>query len=344
MIVTFLIGNGFDVSCGLKSSYSDCYVEYKKTTATSELLKHFKKDINSDYKTWADFEMGMAIYARSLSSEGEFISCVEDFSNFLGEYLRNEQKQFKKGYGELPKNGIMAMREQMLQSIGLFYKGLIPNEERKIEESLLSDSTTINFISFNYTDIFDYLLNDALVIKDKSCLKEAQLSEVIHIHGSLDRVMVMGVDNESQLEGLPYELSFMGKCSFIKPFLNSLYDDYKVQQTEKNIKESDILCVFGMSLGASDKKWKDTIGEWLISNPNHHLIFYDYSAMFQETLLPRQIIWITTKTKRWVAERLNIEYERIKEQIHIPINTMYFNLKRVEYIVPTRVLNPPHSF
>ena len=75
MSTVFLIGNGFDLSCGMKTRYSDMYKEYCKILPNdSSLIKKFKSDIQKDvYNSWADFELGMAKYASELSNEDDFI-------------------------------------------------------------------------------------------------------------------------------------------------------------------------------------------------------------------------------------------------------------------------------
>ena len=71
MSTVFLIGNGFDLSCGMKTRYTDMYKDYCKTNeGDSTLIKQFKQDIsNNEYDTWADFELGMADYVSKLSNE-----------------------------------------------------------------------------------------------------------------------------------------------------------------------------------------------------------------------------------------------------------------------------------
>lgn len=59
MNITFLIGNGFDVSLGMESSYSSFY----KYIQENELLPNniFTKLINKDIDKWSDFERMLGI-------------------------------------------------------------------------------------------------------------------------------------------------------------------------------------------------------------------------------------------------------------------------------------------
>ena len=41
MIITFLVGNGFDLACGLKTKYTDVYEKYCVTESSNENIKNF---------------------------------------------------------------------------------------------------------------------------------------------------------------------------------------------------------------------------------------------------------------------------------------------------------------
>ena len=45
MNVTFLIGNGFDLACGMKTRYSDVYERYIKTPSATPIIEQFKDDL-----------------------------------------------------------------------------------------------------------------------------------------------------------------------------------------------------------------------------------------------------------------------------------------------------------
>ena len=95
MNVTFLIGNGFDLNCGLKSSYFDIYEEYKNPKeGDSEIIRSFKKDLWDNIDRWGDFEVAMAEYMRTFKSEKDFLECLRDFKAFTENYLQEEEKQY----------------------------------------------------------------------------------------------------------------------------------------------------------------------------------------------------------------------------------------------------------
>ena len=106
-VITFILGNGFDLSLHMETSYSDVYRTYVDTDSSSDTIATFKKELRNrtPFDKWADFEMGMAEYAESLSSEDELIECVRDFKQHMVEHLRKEDKQLE----SLVQSGFMIL-------------------------------------------------------------------------------------------------------------------------------------------------------------------------------------------------------------------------------------------
>ena len=75
-----IIGNGFDLNCGLKTRYKDIYKQYKLSPSMNKTIIDFKNDIDPNSENWSDFEFGMSEYAKKFDSEDGFIECLEDFS------------------------------------------------------------------------------------------------------------------------------------------------------------------------------------------------------------------------------------------------------------------------
>ena len=73
MSTLFLIGNGFDLNCGMKTAYRDIYPGYVKEPSESNIIFNFKKSIAEDINTWGDFELAMAEYAGTLKNEAELL-------------------------------------------------------------------------------------------------------------------------------------------------------------------------------------------------------------------------------------------------------------------------------
>lgn len=87
--VTFLIGNGFDLSFGVHSQYRDIYKAYLDAQTSSEtFVENFKEEIQH----WSNFEMDLAKFAAKCSTEAQIVDCLRDFKQFTEDYLIEEQK------------------------------------------------------------------------------------------------------------------------------------------------------------------------------------------------------------------------------------------------------------
>jgi len=317
METLFMIGNGFDVNCGMKTKYRDAYPEYISIKENDETLKHFKEEIEENIENWGDFEISMAKYAEQLNDENAFIECVSDFVSFLGGYLSRQQESFYKRIMEL--NCLTDICEEMKKSIKTFYEGISENINREMERRNANSLGNIEVISFNYTSVFDKFFYQLYGESFFGYLR------VNHIHGGND-VPVLGMDNEKQIT-LNSKPSKNFKRSFIKPFFNSEYDIDRVKDAENKIKEANTICVYGMSLGDSDLTWRNMLLEWLKSGSSNHLFIYDYnySKKQYKTVPNRMADEDKAKTKilnSWGVEQV----DSFVEQFHVVCGKNIFNI------------------
>ena len=97
-----MIGNGFDISMGLQTSYSEFYGWYIAQKNKNEEINEFKRRINENLEErdienrfWADVETGLAISTADYDYGSNFIMCYEDIHENLISYLKNEERIFK---------------------------------------------------------------------------------------------------------------------------------------------------------------------------------------------------------------------------------------------------------
>ena len=153
--VTFIIGNGFDLACGLRSRFSDTYDGYIRSTPTvkSDAINQFKEAIDQDIPSWADFEMQLAKYAKKFNSEEELVACLRDYNAYLNDYLVSEQSRFWREYDQIPKADEKILPE-MGRSLSHFYYGLTQNDIAEIKKVFdFGSAVNYKFISFYLTCI-----------------------------------------------------------------------------------------------------------------------------------------------------------------------------------------------
>ena len=263
MNITFMIGNGFDLRVGLKTSFCDMYDEYTALASASENIKNFKQMLKNDapnYETWGDFEMAMAQKVNEFETEEAFIECLRDFKSHLAVHLTHEQNMFKEKLQKYPAEHKQCV-EEVKNSLGSFYKGLTPNVVNQIEMLNDSEDHTYQFLSFNYTSTIDRLILP-------------YMGEVLHVHGSLEEGAAVGIDNLGQIKNLLFKPTKKFLRAFIKPDFNENYNSDRLRKVENAIDNSNVICVYGMSLGLSDLSWAIKLRNWLLSDEDHHLVYF----------------------------------------------------------------------
>lgn len=325
--VVFLIGNGFDLNCGLKSRYTDVYQYYcSKTSNDSEVIKKFKKDLLNNHENWSDFEIGISKYAQNLSNENELIECIRDFRKSLKEYLTIEETSFYDNVNAV--DGLMAqINKETKKSLSSFYMGISNNITRSV-----SDISRIDFITFNYTSPLDNIIYFEYPHQNESSKYKIGCTSdrVIHIHGSFHNgTPVLGVDRIDQLD-ISYDLSPKGKRTIIKPTFNSEFDISRIEFAQQLINNAHYICTFGLSLGLSDLTWRESIISWLQISSLNQLFIYDYSAYLEDGFEDDERLDAEDELKNRLFSDWGIETtSQLWKQIHMPCGNKIFNYKEV---------------
>ncbi len=323
----FLIGNGFDINCGINSRYKDAYKYYlRQTTNDSEAIKKFKKDLLDNHENWSDFEIGISNYAKKLSNENELIECIRDFRKSLKEYLNIEEQNFYDRINSIP-DLLSLINKETFKSINTFYAGISNNVSR-----LVQNIDTANFITFNYTSILDnFIFNRYQNTREPvKLISNRTSSNVLHIHGSFNNgTPVLGIDRIEQID-VPYDLSNKGKRTIIKPTFNSSVDDNRIESAEEFIEQARYICIFGLSLGLSDLTWRELIISWLSEFDTRQLFIYDYSAYNKTELEDDERLDLEDDLKMKLFSDWGLDIaSNFWQQIHMPCGNKIFNYKEV---------------
>ena len=321
--ITFMIGNGFDLNCGLKTKYSDSYNQYLNIEPSSESISAFKKimkdEITQGIDTWADFEMSIANHAAIMYQKGCLIDGLYDYTDFLGNYLSEQVGEFRKRVGR----GLnLTSVHNMLTS---FHSGMPSVTEYRLLSKIVEPyPANYRVLNFNYTDTIDMLLT--LAESPHSLLGKVP---IIHVHGTIQEGMILGVNDLEQLK-ISEQLTNREKRAVIKPFFNQVFDDTKIEQAKLAIQESDVICVYGLSLGDSDKMWRDLIVDWLNNSPNHHIVIFNHNLEHTIISSANKKMDLCEAAKEEVAMKLmGHSNDDITNQIHVPIGHKFFDMKEL---------------
>ena len=315
MNVTYLIGNGFDLHLGMRTSFKDICEAYVKEKADNEIINEFKttlKKDSPDYKDWSDFEIAMGEYSERFNNFEDFKLCVHSFRSFMIDYLREEEKRYMDFLDQyqIPNYKFDVLLSRLCESIYLSPKNAV------VEDLKRRGKINGSFISFNYTTIIDKMI---CIYNDNNARK---YTDVIHIHNDLNGSILFGVDNEEQIANVKFRGDKRKNRTFVKTSINNEMDYNKVNNVINIIRNSDVICVYGMSFGDSDLTWKNAVFNWLKTNDSHFLVYFVYNDLSFEKHDSDDILNLEDDLKISLLEKMGCteNYDDLMEQITIPIN------------------------
>lgn len=340
MKVTVMLGNGFDISLGIKTSYGAFYDWYCPQESDQEHISKFRKEINDDIcrdvpdeeKTWADFEIGLGNYTKKFDKDTVdlFLDCYEDAQEKMVEFLREKQDAFK--VNNITDESITAFQN----SICNFYNDVSDLEKldiKPIQDKYRGEDCEISFVTFNYTYTMERILARISSKKLNQWNRNSYIfgyvlnKNVIHAHGTLDSFPVIGVNDTSQIENkdlleTPQFKEFMIKSENIVA-LGQLWH----RKAEEQISNSKFICILGMSIGETDAKWWRKLVQWLKADDSRHIILYWHEKKAPNNIRSRSHLRCVNKAKEKLLSysKLTVdETNALKKRIHVVINTQKF--------------------
>ena len=327
MKTVYLIGNGFDLNLGLKSSYNDFYGFYKIQESDSYPVKNFKDNISNNIDKWSDLELALGEYTKEINSLDELDDIHENIVEELAEYLTLAQKKFTKEKISSINN------EKFIEDLFHPEKFLLVRDAISLRKFFGGKDRRHNFysiVNFNYTHTAEHILglnnisnrNSNLKIEKKEDVGLHRLDSIFHVHGTIDSDMVIGVDNAEQIINKELSNNIDATNHLIKRDCNLVMRHGIESDCEKLISEADLICIFGSSIGETDQLWWDLIAEQL-KERNCRLIVFEYLPSINKRrsqLLERRR---RALLKKFIAPE---ELEAVSKRVYFSFNSEMFFL------------------
>jgi hypothetical protein len=272
MNITYLIGNGFDINLDLKTHYTDFYPEYTKTISPNKNIALLQQSIKKDYASWANMEENLGQITEKYTKVEDFIAAYIDINRALRRYL---QKQV------LPFNITDEIVSKIYKDIAQPESYLTPSEWNQFRtfKGRWLDERYISFITYNYTPTFEELsrykgerINIGTDIQGRPSI----ISKIFHIHSSLEHDLILGVNDISQIANAEFRKNTDLTEILVKPITNTELGKEVDVSCKNTIRNSRIVCLFGVSLGNTDKMWWELLGERLL-DPDFRIIYFAWN-------------------------------------------------------------------
>ena len=219
--VVLIIGNGFDLDLGLKSSYED-FAASKEWKDLVNGYKPFLMDETSQKKS-----LLLQIYSASTASQ--WFDIEEEIHKFINEHFDLTEEDVRHIKSEF--EGIKKALHNYIKRCASEFQ----IESQKVSNRLLftlkdyNSHCNVDIFSFNYTDPDDLFKSNIVIGAN-------------HIHGSIkDNDIVLGCDIQEG-EKVNRDLSFMYKYNMLK----------KANHMVRYMINADEVIIFGHSINETD--------------------------------------------------------------------------------------------
>lgn len=286
MNVLWIIGNGFDLNLGLKTSYKsfceDVYFKQDRYKVDREKLMELNcedcKDFTDDL-LWSDLELllGKATALFSKKDIEGFHEIFERMEGALCDYLAEQQSNCSGYYLQ------DVVIDEFWKSISRF-ENRLPVLDKEQFGSILrpSENTHFDFISLNYTSCFDEMLKKAAEARhpfDQHGTAVSHISEALHIHGELGNngSVVFGVSDSSQIANAELAEDEDFTELWVKRKKNVFYRNDKTSRLEKCIARAQYICIFGASMGETDSYIWELLGGRIARSSEVRIVLFSHS-------------------------------------------------------------------
>lgn len=277
MNLLFMIGNGFDKNLGLKTSYTEFYDYYVNLPSENEIIKKFKEDIKKEnYKDWADLEFALGQYSDNFNNEDDYICTINDVSKELKKYLELLQEEI------IFDNSIEKVREEFLN-----FKQYLSNANQIIYDKFIEkeQNLKINIINFNYTNTLERILKIKVPFQLNNQningkMYSSHIKKHIHVHGDLKDSMILGVNDYTQIKNEKMRTTKVIE-NIVKPTMNINAETLRENDCEKIINEANIIVIYGMSIGETDKCWWEKLMLRFSQDPSVLIIIINYDEQIE---------------------------------------------------------------
>ena len=278
MDVVFLLGNGFDINIGMKTRYCDFYDYYFKQISLNNIIKTFKNNIKENIEDWADLELKLGEYLENLQ-ENEAILIYNDLIKNLQKYIQSEEEKYSYDVDSNLIRKDLISPENYLRYVDSQF---IKNNWKKDNENW-----RVRIISFNYTKSLEKLIafNNKRILIETINNYQRYIDTVEHIHGFTNDRMVLGVNDSKQIKNQNLRDCKKIIRRFIKPECNKTYSLNHSEKCTSWINVAQIICLYGLSLGETDKIWWNRVAKRLV-NSSAILIIFKFDKYFQEIAGP----------------------------------------------------------
>ena len=306
MKVLYIFGNGLDIAQGLATRYSDFY-KYLESKEGSFLLDEMKDSISSTTELWSDMEMGLGVFTKVAPESEDFENFYYELSDHLQDYLKQEEGKF---------TPTKEMCDKFIKGLNNLITGMEGGDVTRFNGHILRNFNPvkdISIITLNYTHTIEKLTKH-LEFDSKISSNIEFVDNIIHLHGELDDTIVIGVDNDAQIANDDFKNNEAIKDILVKEQSNFVMKNGKADRCRQLISEANIIVLYGVSLGETDARWWNYIGNVLVNTRNTLIIQHIFNPKYKILRTRRQQLGrMEREAMEILSSKLNIDKKLLND-------------------------------
>lgn len=263
-----VLGNGFDLDLGLKTSYadfinSDFLVGCENNSLINEIKEKYKE------ANWIDIELFLRDYAFKHQDGGEEHQSGDE------EQIREEFDELRERLNFYMHSGKFPIYNRDVSGVYHYDKNLKSTAAKVLLHVLSKDNAT-NIYTFNYTDMTDVI--ESLKRDSNSRFETPSDNQITYVHGKEtgniengDIRIVLGFDDTPEIKGF----------SFMKKPFNKHYKE----GITNALKEAEYIIFFGLGYGICDSPYFEKFFSDMQSNNSKRIFVFgkkDESAVCEQ--------------------------------------------------------------
>ena len=282
MNITHIIGNGFDINQGIPTSYAHFYEYYLQLVPEAnepEIVSQFRINMYNDLlenksELWSDMELALGAVTKNYNSASDYEAVYMDVYRHLMVYIDYAYKHSSVSQFANPS-------QTLYLDLTKPWLHLVKSDIEAVEKTFkrITDNH-VKILSFNYTDTFNRLSDigmksNAILGMDAHTTYRFDGCTQIH-HAISSKDIILGVDNPSQIANSELANEEIVRNLLVKPQTNQGLGTLVDRDSRDAIAKSDIISIYGVSLGATDKSWWEEIGKRIKTNLDVIILFFPF--------------------------------------------------------------------
>ena len=153
----------------------------------------------------------------------------------------------------------------------------------------------------------------------------------MHVHGYTTKNMVFGVNDDSQIADKTifdgYGEEYIEQLIKIKS--NKMYEENTDEKAHQLLRNSDVIYVYGMSIGETDKLWWERICQVMKEKQYLQLILHKHDAIERSLTGRKYTTYIKEERQKFVSfsDYSDEVKDEIMSRIYIDTSNIFIELK-----------------